>query len=145
MYKWCITTRSYNIQWCIFTSMRHKKISYRIYLYRIHLYNWTEHGKLPSITTGPNTVQNCKLIDLVIRIELTRLIWEPRFSNFLKNSTIHFRMYLYFEMRFPRVMVSLLCRLQAVSKKHIPIYPYLISKGRRNCSTLWPALPRCID
>ena len=28
------------------------------------------------------------------------------------------------------------CRLQAVSKIHVPIHPYLISEGRRNCSTL---------
>ena len=30
---------------------------------------------------------------------------------------------------FPSVTVSLLCLLQAVSKIHVPIYPYLISKG----------------
>ena len=37
------------------------------------LYKWTMHGKSPSITTDPNTVQNysknCKVINL-IRIEL---------------------------------------------------------------------------
>ena len=32
---------------------------------------------------------------LAIRIELTRTILTPRFSNFLRNLTIHFRMYLY--------------------------------------------------
>ena len=37
---------------------------------------------------------------------------------------------------FLRVTVSLLCRLQAASKIHVPIYPYLISEGRRNCSIL---------
>ena len=53
-----------------------------------------------------------------------------RFSNFLKNSFIHFRVLLYFVTCFLRVMVSLLCRLQAVSKMHVPIYPYLtIVKG----------------
>ena len=97
------------------------------------------HGKSPPITTDPNTVQNwskiCKLIDLVIRIELTRTILMPRFSNFLRNFIIHFRMILYLETCFLRVTVSLLCRLQAVSKTHVDIYPYLISEGRRNCSS----------
>ena len=37
---------------------------------------------------------------------------------------------------FLRVAVSLPCRLQAISKIHVPIYPCLIiSEGRRNCST----------
>ena len=47
-----------------------------------------------------------------------------------------------------RVTVSLLFRLQAVSKIHVPIYSYIyiiiiiiyISEPRRNCSTLGPAL-----
>ena len=84
-------------------------------------------------------VNNCKLIDFVIRIELTRVILTPRYSNFLRNSIIHFRMFLYLVACFLRVTVSWLCRLQAVSNIHVPIYPYLISEGRRNCSTLWPA------
>ena len=84
-------------------------------------------------------VNNCKLIDLVKRIELTRPILMPRFSNILRNSSINFRMFLYFETCFLRVTVSLPCRLQAVSKIHAPIYPYLIGEGRRNCSTFWPA------
>ena len=40
---------------------------------------------------------------------------------------------------FLTVTVSFLCRLQDVSKIHVPIHPYLISVGRRNCSTVWPA------
>ena len=52
-----------------------------------------------------------------------------RFSTFLRNSTIHFRLFLYLETCFMRVAVSLLCRLQAVSQIHVPIYPYLISEG----------------
>ena len=52
----------------------------------------------------------------------------PRFSNFLKNSSIHFRMFLYLVTCFLSVTVSVLCRLQSVSKIHVPIYPYLISK-----------------
>ena len=37
-----------------------------------------------------------------------------RFSNFLRNSIIHFRMFLYIETFYLNVSVSLLCRLQAV-------------------------------
>ena len=45
------------------------------------------YGKSPSITTDPNTVykikvNNCDLIDFVIRLELTRAILMSRFSNF---------------------------------------------------------------
>ena len=83
------------------------------------------HGKSPSITTD----RKSKLIDLVIRIELTRAIFMPRFSNYLKNSTIHFRLFLYLVTCFLKIMVSLLFRLQAVSKIYVPIYPYLISEG----------------
>ena len=69
----------------------------------------------------------------------------PRVSNFLRNSIIRFRMFLYLISCLLRVTVSLLCRLQAVSKMHVPIFPYLISEGRRNCSTLWPAQKRNRD
>ena len=41
-------------------------------------------------------------------------------------------MFLYLITCFLRVAVSLLYRLQAVSKIHVPIYPYLISEERRN-------------
>ena len=62
----------------------------------------------------------------MIRIKLT---W----ANFLRNSIIHFRMFLYLETCFLRVTVSLLRRLQSVSKIQVPIHPYLIiSEGRRN-------------
>ena len=64
-------------------------------------------------------------------------------------------MFLYLAMRgyqtkilvtcFLRDAVSLLCRLQAVSKIHVPIYSDLISEGRRNCSTLLPAQQRNRD
>ena len=64
-------------------------------------------------------VNNCKLIDFVIRIQLTRAILMLRFSNFLRNSCIHFRMFLYLEIYFPRVTVSLLCRLQDVSYRYM--------------------------
>ena len=84
------------------------------------------------------------MIHFVKRIKLTRAILVPLFSNFLRNSSIHFRMFLYLETCF-LVTVLLLCRLQAVSKIHVPIYPYLISEGRRNCTTLWPAQQRNRD
>ena len=58
----------------------------------------------------PLKVNNCKLIDLVIRIQLTRAILMILFSNFLINSFIHIRMFLYLETYFLRVTVSLLCR-----------------------------------
>ena len=90
------------------------------------LYKWTMHEKSPSITTDPNTEQNeNKLVDSVIRM--------------------HFRMFLYLVTCFLRATVSLLCRLQAVSNLHVPIYPYLISEARRNCSILLPAQQRNRD
>ena len=47
--------------------------------------------KISYLNGLSNTVQNLsKSIDLLIRIELTRAILMPRFSNFLRNSTIHF-------------------------------------------------------
>ena len=86
-------------------------------------------------------LNNCKLLiritHLVIRIELTILILMPRFSNVLRNSIINFCMFLYLATCFLRGTVSLLCRLQAVSKIHVPIYPYLyiISEGDE---IVWP-------
>ena len=44
-------------------------------------------------------------------------------------------MFLYLKTSFPRVTASLLCRLQAVSKIYVLIYPNLISDGKRNCAT----------
>ena len=75
-------------------------------------------------------VNNCKLIDLVITIELFHFpeILMPWFSFFFRNSIIHFRMFLYLKKCFLRVAVSLPCRLQAVSKIHVPISLYLISE-----------------
>ena len=70
--------------------------------------------------TGENRGNYCKSIDLVIRIELTQAILMPRFSNFLRNSTVHFLMFLCLETCFPRVTDLLLWRLQAVSKIHVP-------------------------
>ena len=83
----------------------------------IFLYKWTMHGKSPSVTTDPNTVQNLyKLLDFVRRIKLTRAILLLTRANFLRNSTIDFCIFLYLVTCFPRVTVSLLCRLQAVLK-----------------------------
>ena len=100
---------------------------------------WSIHRKSPSITTNPNTVQNeSKLIDLVMWIELTRAILMPRFLNFVRNSTILFAcFYIWYTWA-----IALLCVLQAASKIHVPIYPYPISEGKWNCSTLWPSQRR---
>ena len=83
-------------------------------------------------------VNNCKLIDLVIRIEQTRAILMSRFSNFLWKFDHPFSNVFIFGNTFleRHVFVAI---LQAVSKIHVPIYPYLISEARRNCSTLWQA------
>ena len=81
-------------------------------------------GKAPSITTDPTTVQNESiLIDLVIRIKLTRAILMPLFSNFLKNSTIHFHVFLDLVACFLRVTVSLLCWSQAVQRYMFQLFP----------------------
>ena len=53
-----------------------------------------------------------------------------------QNSISNFRMFFYLETCFPTVTVCLKCRSQAVSKRHVPIYHYLISEWRRNYSTL---------
>ena len=45
-------------------------------------------------------VNNCKLIDLVMRIELTRAILMLQFSNFVRNSIILFLIFLYLETCF---------------------------------------------
>ena len=79
----------------------------------------SENGQFKdvNITTDPPTpykikVNNCKLINLVIRIDLTLAILMPQFSNFLRNPTIHFRMFSYLVTCFLSVTVSLLCRSQ---------------------------------
>ena len=66
-----------------------------------------------------------------MRIELTRALLSPGHSDFLRNSTNHFRMFLCLVSCFLRITVSLLYRSQAVSKIFVPLYPYLISEGRR--------------
>ena len=107
----------------------------------------TENWLRSQRTTAPYKIKvhNCKLVDLVIRIELTRYFLIPRFPNFLRNSSIYFRIFLYLATCFLRVTVSLLYRLHAVSKTQVAIYTHLISEGRRNCSTLWPAQQRNRD
>ena len=85
-----------------------------------------------NIIRDHNTIQNQrKLIDLVMRIELTREILSSRISDFLRNSTIDFCMFSHFVTCFLRVTVSLLCWSHAVSKIHIPIYPILIVIGTK--------------
>ena len=67
-----------------------------------------------------------------MRIKLNRANLMPRFSQFLGNRTINFRMFECLVTCFLRVTVSLLCRVEAVSKIQVPIYHCLIfSKGRQ--------------
>ena len=69
----------------------------------------TENRLVSQRTPTPYKIKvdNCKFIDLVIKIELTRAILIPRFSNFLRNSRTHFRMFLYLKTCFLRVTVEL--------------------------------------
>ena len=71
-----------------------------------------QHYNRPP-TPYKNKVNNCKLIYLVTRIELTQAILMPRFSNYLWNSNIIFSMFLYLVTCFLRVTVSLLCWSQS--------------------------------
>ena len=68
---------------------------------------------------------------MVIIIKLNRDILMPRFSHFLGNITINFLIFECLVTCFLRVTVSLLCRLQAVSKIHVPIYPFLIIRSTK--------------
>ena len=75
--------------------------------YRL-LQKWTKHRKSSSNKTDPNTVENYRLIDLVIRIEFTRAILMLRLSNFLKDFDHPFSHAVIFGNMFLRVAVSLL-------------------------------------
>ena len=87
-----------------------------LYKWTMHHHNGPQHGtKLKNIDGFPHNNQVSSI-------------------NF--NSTTHFRMFIDLVKCFLRVTVSLPCRLQPISNTHIPIYPYLIIVGRRNCSTL---------
>ena len=74
---------------------------------------------------------------MAMPIESTRAILMPVFGfpTYLRNSTIHFVMFLYLVPCFLRVTGSLLCRLQAVSKINLPICLYLIALSE-NCREL---------
>ena len=100
------------------------------------LCKWTMHGKWPSITADQHLTKLSKVVNLVIRMELTRTILIPWLSNFRRNLIINFWRFLYLITCFLRVTVSLLCRLQAVSKTHVPIDPYMwLVKGEENVRT----------
>ena len=81
--------------------------------------------------------------DLVMRIELTRVILLPRLSDLLKNSIIDFHLFFILVNMFPnshRFIAMLITRSNNfVSTMPVLIYSYLIREGRRNCSRLWPA------
>ena len=64
-----------------------------------------------------------------INFNATTLKFPEKFDHpFFSNKPSNFLV-----IYFVRVTVLLLFRLQAVSKIFVPIYPYLISEGRRNC------------
>ena len=70
--------------------------------------------KILTLERTSTKVQNkSKVIDLAIRMELTRSILLPQLSGLLSNSNIHFRMCFYLVTYFPRVTVWLLWRSQA--------------------------------
>ena len=54
-----------------------------------------------TLNTVKSKVNNCKLINLVIRIEFTRTILIPLFSNFLKKIDIQFSHVFIFRNMFP--------------------------------------------
>ena len=97
----------------------------------------TEHRPLFERTPTPCKIKVNWLICDANRVKSNN--FNAAILNFLRNSTIHFSMFLYLVTCFLRVTVLLLCRLQAVSKIHVLFYPYLINDIRQNCSTLWPA------
>ena len=76
------------------------------------------YGKSPSITTDLNTYKI-----KVHSVNSSNFIATT--IGFYEISTIYFRMFSY-----------LVTYLQAVSNIQVRIYLYLISEGRRNCSTL---------
>ena len=102
----------------------------------------------PTPTSYNKRLNNCKLINFVIRIEINRSILMPRATNFRRNSIIHFRMFLYLVTCFFRVTVLFLWYAgQKMYQRHnlFPIYSYLISELIRNCSTLWHTQQRNRD
>ena len=97
----------------------------------------------------PKTVQNwsklINLLQLVMRIEITREILSPWLSDFLKNSSIHFLRFFIFGNKFPESHGFVaICRSPAVSKMHVQMYP-LIIEGWRNCMSLWPSKQKTVD
>ena len=99
---------------------------------------WTTHGKSPFIINDNTARNERKSLDLVMWIELNQAILLPRLSDLLRNSTIHFRMFLYLVTCFPShdfVAMPVISTNNFVST----IFPHLISEGRPNCSRLWPA------
>ena len=102
--------------------------------HRLH-YKWTAHGKSPFIITNLNTEQNqSKLIDLVMRIELTLAILLPGFDHLFLHVFI-------FGNMFPKCHGFVAMPVErpnnfvrwVLGMMHVPIYPYLINGGRRIC------------
>ena len=83
------------------------------------LYKWTARSRVVNLkiitsqrTPVPYEIK-LNLIDLEMRFELIRTILSLRLSDFLRNLTMHFRMFLYLVTCFLRLTMSLLCRSQA--------------------------------
>ena len=90
----------------------------------------TMHRKSLSTTTVPKTVQNeSKLIELVKGIKLTRAILK------FYEKFIHPFSYLFiFSNMFPESHGFVF--MPVTSSSNGPIFHYIVSEGRQNCSTL---------
>ena len=114
------------------------------------LFKWTEHGKSSSITTDPQQRTKLKQITVNRRLGDNNRVNASNFNatifKFSEKFDHPFSHVFLFGNMFPesRGFVGI-CRLPAVSKIHVPFYPYLITEGRRNCSTLWQAQQRNRD
>ena len=95
-------------------------------LFNIHLFK-IQYVYFLFLIGSPSS----KLIDLVIRIVNSRNFKATilHFSEIFDHVFIVGKMFL-------ESHCSVAMPLQAVSKIHVPIYPHLISEGRRNCSAL---------
>ena len=94
----------------------------RVFSKHSHMEPWWNNNRWPhhktrtldnAIARNGTQKNESKLIDLLMRIELTGAILITRLCDLLRNSTIHFRMYLYLVSCFVRVTVSSQCRSQA--------------------------------
>ena len=96
-----------------------------MFLYKWTIYISTENRLRSQWTSTPYKIKvnNDKLINLVIRIQLTLVILMPRFSNFLEKSDHQFSHVFIFINMFPEthgfvaMLVTLLLLLLLLLKK----------------------------